>query len=271
VTHPSSSLIISTYNWPVALDLVLLSVSQQSRMPDEILVADDGSGPETKELVDRWKTKMPVPLKHIWHEDDGFRVSAIRNQAVCQASNEYIIQVDGDMILEKHFIQDHMKMASKNSFFIGSRVLLSPEKTTDIQSKKNIRFGMFSDGIKNRINAIRLPALSRFFISPKTDGRSIVHEVRGCNMSYWREDFKKINGYNENFIGWGREDSEIGIRFVNAGVIKKKLKFCAIQYHQYHTMRSRDRLNINDDIMEKTIENKITYCDKGMDSHCPNS
>src|ERR1700712_962551 len=102
------SLVISTYNWPQALELCLKSVATQKHLPDEVIIADDGSGEETRLLIDKYKKDFPVPLLHLWHEDKGFRKTIILNKAINQSSFEYIIQVDGDVILEKHFISDHL-------------------------------------------------------------------------------------------------------------------------------------------------------------------
>ncbi len=105
---PKTSLLISTYNWPRALELCLKSVFYQIHMPDEILIADDGSTKDTKELIDSYRPLINVPIKHIWHEDQGFRKTLILNEAIRQGSHEYIIQTDGDIILHPNFIMDHL-------------------------------------------------------------------------------------------------------------------------------------------------------------------
>src|SRR5687767_9054063 len=102
-----TSLIITTYNWKEALDLTLRSVARQVEMPDEVLVADDGSRPDTGELIRAWAQRLPVPVRHIWQEDLGFRLARSRNRAIAAATGEYIVIVDGDMALHSHFIADH--------------------------------------------------------------------------------------------------------------------------------------------------------------------
>ena len=96
------SLIISTYNWPEALSRCLDSVMSQTVQPTEIIIADDGSTIETKHVIDDYSRRSVVPIVHVWHEDDGFRLSMIRNKAIVRAKGEYIIQIDGDVVLEKH-------------------------------------------------------------------------------------------------------------------------------------------------------------------------
>src|SRR5438309_2028957 len=123
----SCSLIISTYNWPSALQLCLQSVLQQSVLPAEIIIADDGSTEETKTLIDHMATQCPVPLLHVWQPDEGFQLSKIRNRAIAKAAMPYIIQIDGDLLLHQHFIKDHFHIQEPGYFVSGSRVLLSPE------------------------------------------------------------------------------------------------------------------------------------------------
>ena len=134
----SSSLIISTYNRPDMLRICLLGVLDQSVLPNEILIADDGSGPETKQLVDEFAAKSQVPIVHVWQADDGFRLAAIRNKSFAKASGDYIIQTDGDIILHKHFIRDHIHMAKKNMFISGARSLLDDEYSKTMIQQKSI-------------------------------------------------------------------------------------------------------------------------------------
>ena len=132
------SLIISTYNWPASLELVLKSVSAQVYLPDEVIIADDGSGNDTKRLIDQLRPGFPVPLIHVWHEDEGFRKTIILNKAIYKSSADYIIQIDGDVILEKHFIGDHLASAEPATFLRGTRALLNETKTREVFQSKNI-------------------------------------------------------------------------------------------------------------------------------------
>lgn len=251
----TTSLIISTYNWKQALELVLKSVMVQDTLPDEVLIADDGSKEDTQELIKQYQKSFPVPLLHIWHEDEGFRLSAIRNKAIIQAKGDYIIQIDGDVILHPQFIADHKKFAQKNCFITGSRVLLTEEKTKEVFSKKTIRFSALSKGIKNRFNAVRFPLFNVFSKPKNSPIEKMTTRIRGCNMSFWREDLIAINGYDEDFIGWGREDSDIVIRLIKKGCYRKKIKLAAIQYHIYHKEFPKDNLERNHELMEQAIKN----------------
>lgn len=262
-----SSLIISTYNNPAALELVLLSLAGQTVMPLEAIIADDGSKADTRKLIQAYSTKSAIPIHHVWHEDDGFRAAAIRNKALAKCSGEFIIQIDGDIIMHPKFIQDHIANAKNEYFNVGSRVLLDAKKTTELQSQKKWKINFLSKGVKNHINALRLPFLTSIFYKPKNDAKAIIEEIRGCNMSYWLSDMKRINGYNEDFIGWGREDSELGVRLVLAGITKRQLKFAAVQYHQDHPINSRDRYEENNALLNNIVEKAEFWCKNGLDKH----
>src|SRR5690606_29011838 len=117
-----ASLIITTYNWPEALDLVLESLECQSQKPHEVLIADDGSSAETRTLIEKFQASSAVTIKHLWHEDQGFRRTVILNKALAQAEGDYIIQLDGDCLMHRRFVEDHMHFAREGNFLFGSRV-----------------------------------------------------------------------------------------------------------------------------------------------------
>jgi len=255
-----TALIITTYNWPNALELVLKSVLHQSVFPDEVIIADDGSGRETFKLINNIKKNYPIILKHIWQEDRGFRAARIRNKAIAASESDYIIGIDGDMILHKHFIKDHLKVAKRNRYVQGGRVLLNKLKTEEVLRYKQTTFSFFEKGIKNRKNAIHSELLCRIFskTSKKLKGS------KTCNYGIFKEDVIKINGFNNEFIGWGREDTEFLARFLNSGGERFDVKFCAIAYHLYHNENSRKSILENDKKLRDTILNKKTYCEKGI-------
>ena len=240
-----ASLIISTYNWEQALNLVLISVLHQTVLPHEVIIADDGSKKNTKELIDFFRKTFPIPLIHIWHEDNGFRLAEIRNKAIKAADGDYIIQIDGDVILHKHFIKDHLKLAEKNCFVTGSRALISKVNSQKIIEKQITKLSSLSKGISNRHKAIHLPAFNLFSKPRNSPLSKMSIRIRGCNMAFWKQDLIEINGYNNDFIGWGREDSDIVVRLIKKGCYRKKITFAAIQFHIYHKENSRDNLEKN--------------------------
>ena len=157
------SLIISTYNWPRALYLCLDSVMQQTVMPTEILIADDGSGINTRDVVKHFENISPVPVHHIWHEDRGFRLAAIRNKAIAASRSEYIIQIDGDLILHRKFVQDHLAFARKGRFITGSRGVLTEELTHRLLDGESVTLTLLAKGVRNKNNAQRLPLLAAMY------------------------------------------------------------------------------------------------------------
>ena len=258
-----SSLIISTYNWPEALDLVLKSAMEQHVLPDEIIIADDGSKKETKQLIDLYKEKFDIPLTHVWHEDDGFRKSVILNKAMAQAKGDYIIQVDGDCIMHPDFVKDHLGFAQKNTYLYGSRVNIQEPHLKTLFKNKQTRFHPFSAGIKKRTRALHVPLWSHLYKSRDTFSK----KFRGCNTSYFKSDLIAINGYNEDFKGWGREDSELALRFHNYGLQARRLRYRGIVYHIFHIEKSKDRLELNNTIEQNTIKHKTKWCTNGIDKY----
>lgn len=258
-----TSLLISTYNWPQALELVLLSVMNQTEQPDEILIADDGSAEETKNLIEDFKKKLIVPIRHFWHEDKGFRKSIILNKAIAAAKCEYIIQVDGDCIMHRHFVRDHKALAQPNTYLYGSRVNIQQDYLPELFGSKKINFGFFDKGIKKRTRNLRIPALASLY---KVTGE-VSDKMRGCNVSFWREDVLAVNGYNEEFEGWGREDSELVIRMMNKGVRGRRLRYRGIVYHIWHQVKDQSRFEINDRLQEETMAKSTTWCENGIDKY----
>lgn len=256
----STSLIISTYNREDALELTLLGVLKQSELPGEVIIADDGSGEDTRKLIAKYQKEFPVPLIHCWHEDKGFRLATIRNKAIAMSRAEYIIMIDGDIIMHEHFIRSHKRNAKLNQFLQGSRVLLQSELTEEALKKKRVTFNFFNRGITNRFNTIHSIILSKLF----SFHSSKPNRIRGANLSFWKYQVINVNGFNEDFIGWGREDSEFAVRMNNIGIRRKHLKFAGFGYHLHHIESSREALQKNDRILERAIVEKLTSCQNGI-------
>lgn len=257
----SVSVIIPTYNWPEALYLCLQSILIQSILPDEIIIADDGSKQDTRDLINNIRKKTTVPIIHVWQEDDGFRLAQIRNKAIAKSSKDYIIQIDGDVILHKDFIKDHIRFARKGSFVSGSRVIIEKELAERLLSSQTFNISIYTKGTHSKLNGIHLPWLSSLQEKYRQDD---ILYVRGCNMAFWRNDLLQVNGYNEEMTGWGREDNELASRLINLGIEKRIIKFAGIMFHIHHPMRSRTSVNKNDEILQQTITSKAIWCTKGI-------
>lgn len=257
------SLIITTYDRPDALELSILSALRQTRPPEEILIADDGSGEETQRRVDRLVEESPIPIHHIRQSHRGFRAAMIRNKAMARGHGDYILLVDGDMILHRDFIKDHEAAAKPGHFSQGSRVLITQEKTVQVLRTRQMEFSPFESGLQNRKNAVRSPFLSRCF----SRSRNGLRGIRTCNFSFWMSDALSVNGFNEDFEGWGREDSEFAARMLNRGVFRQDIKFSALAFHLYHPHRSLSSLSLNDRLLENTISNRVCRCPNGIDKY----
>ncbi|MBD0401661.1 glycosyltransferase [Flammeovirga sp. EKP202] len=257
----SNSLVITTYNKTQELDLVLQSVAAQTVLPDEVIIADDGSTSETKELIDSFRDRLNI--HHVWHEDSGFRLAEIRNKAIAKASKDFIIMVDGDMILGKDFIKSYILKVKKGRYYQGSRVMISEEASEALKKENKSSMSFFSKGIKNHLNAINSPLLSSLFSKRKKTDIG----TKGCNMGFWKEDIDRINGFNEDFKGWGREDSEFVVRMLNSGIKRINFRFGAVAYHIYHEERSRGNLGVNDELLQNAIDNKLAFCDNGIQKY----
>ena len=264
----SVSLLISTYNWPKALKICLQSILEQTVLPDEILIADDGSTEETRIIIDLFRNQTNIPVKHIWHEDEGFRLSHIRNKAIAQANCEYIIQIDGDIVLEKNFVKDHLVILKTDHFVVGSRALLEKNFSEKIVASGKIPLiGVLRKNTKNKFNASRIPWLTKFFSSWYKNTGSYKYYTRGCNMAFWKKAIIDVNGYNEDISGWGAEDTELVVRLIASGQKKLFLKFGGVQFHIWHYVASRDRKQTNDKILSHTIDSRSSFARNGIDKY----
>jgi len=257
---PGISLIVATYNWPAALEVCLLSIQKQVKLPAEVIIADDGSNSDTSLLIDKLRADFPVPLIHIWQEDLGFRKSLILNKAIKSATSKYIVQIDGDVILNKHFIADHASVAEKGYFIRGTRAHIQQDAVARVCAQKNIHIGYFSPFLIHRFNALRLPQLA-FMLEKKSKESS---SVRGSNLAFWKADFIRVNGYDNELTGWGHEDEELASRFIHVGVWKKAVKFKCVQYHLYHAPSSYAHKPVHVEALSHTRQKKLQACLNGL-------
>lgn len=239
-------------------------------MPDEIIIADDGSLPETTEFIENIKPGFPIPLVHIWQQDEGYQLAKIRNKAFAVARFPYIIQIDGDLILHPYFIEDHLEFSRKESFVSGTRSLLSPELSLHLLSERDYKLPFPFGQLSKPYNSFRFPVLSQV-MEKLSSGPDKVQFVLGCNMAFWKEDLLIVNGYNEDFFGWGKEDNDISARLLNAGIKLRLLKFRGIVFHLYHKEAPRSNLKENADLYKLSTERKLIKAGKGLDQYSRNN
>ncbi|MFO7560245.1 MAG: glycosyltransferase family 2 protein [Desulfobacterales bacterium] len=257
-----TSIIITTYNRPELLEKVLEALRFQTKPADEVIVADDGSKADTRDLVDRFMNFFPGKLLHVWHEDRGFRAAEIRNKAIAGSSGDYIVSLDGDCIPERHFVEDHMLLAEPGCFFQGKRVLVSKRLSGSFcrdtaNSRRMLAKAIFTGDISNIHHIIRLP----FFPSRHSTRMS---GIKSCNMGFFREDIVAVNGFNQDFVGWGREDSELVARFYKFGLKRKEHPFLAICFHLWHEENDRKELVLNDELLRKAVQSNDYICSNGL-------
>lgn len=262
------TLVITTYNWPKALKLCVESVFSQTVLPLEIVIADDGSGDETRQMVESLKSVSPVPILRVWQPDEGFRAAQSRNRGIAVAHSDYIICVDGDQILEPHFVEDHVFYAESGCCVCGKRVKLTRKYSAMLQEDRGfsppwfwspkIRFGYNFYALRSRWLCNRtIIRISDFRLRPR---------IVSCNMAFWKSDAVRVNGFDEAFTTWGLEDRDFSLRLRHAGVTLKCIRFCANAFHLYHRTRSRDEpLNMRQ-FMECAAEQRIR-AEKGLDQY----
>ncbi len=250
----SLSLIITTYNRPEALDLVLESVSLQTLMPVDVIVADDGSATETRKILGRWCSELP--LIHSWLPDTGFRVARSRNLAAIKAVSDYLVFIDGDCLVPKTFCESHARLAEHHKLIAGGRELLSRDQT---------QFLLADSGKRSFERAFRGP---KFYKVPLGGLRKIQAKnsgsVRSCNMGLYKDDFLSVSGFDEQYVGWGREDTDLALRLINSGLRIKSARLAACVAHLWHPEESRESLDINDKKLIDTATLSKTQTTKGV-------
>ncbi|MCM1108387.1 MAG: glycosyltransferase family 2 protein [Clostridium sp.] len=256
------SLVITTYNSPVFLELVLKSVLHQRVFPLEVIIADDGSTGDTRRLIDRYRDLLPVPLIHSWIPDEGFRVAKSRNEAVAHARGKYIVMIDGDMLLTPHFIADHDSLKEEGWFVAGSRARLTRQATEERCRTMCEKVTIWSAGLKRRLVLLRVPGAWRLI-----KGHSDLRHARSCHLAFWRSDFVRVNGFEEAFVGWGYEDSEFVQRLFNNGLHRRNAKLMAPAVHLYHPEKSMDQAERNREMLAHTVSSGKKRAEKGVDQY----
>lgn len=265
-----ASLIITTYNRPDALNLVLRSITRQSLLPSEVIVADDGSGAATQDLITRWKSEFPCPLLHVRQEDDGFRAARIRNRASAAARGDYLIFLDGDCVLRNTFVANHVNLARPGRFVAGNRVLLSKDFTREVlSSNTDIEDWPISRFQPDQIN--RRWALGNVPLGLLRRARSRNwKQLKSCNFSLWKNDYIAVNGMDEAFVGWGYEDSELAIRLLRHGLRGTSGRLATTVLHLWHQEQDRDRESENHEMLLQVAENTKKRATRGIDQYLRN-
>ena len=236
------SVIVPTYNSPRELDLCLCGLSRQTRMPAEVLLADDGSTQETSDLIISWTPKLGCDLQHVWQCDKGYRKARIVNEAVRRSKGDHLVFLDGDSIPHSHWLEDHMRAADGRRVLCGRRVRLGPkvsnklDRTFVLEGNLELLAGpvcwkFLAGDTKRYLLGVRLPPwLARSF-HPRP------RRLMGVNYSLPRQACEEVNGYDEEWTVYGHEDRDLELRLLRAGYPFFPLLNRAVVYHVYHPVR----------------------------------
>lgn len=251
------SVIVSTYQREDALDAVLRSLSRQTDRGFEVVVADDGSGPPTAALVERWKSRLEAPLVHVWHPDRGFRLAEIRNRAILASRGAYCVFVDGDCLARPGFVAAHRGLAERGWFVTGNRALLSGALTEAVlrDGLEPERWPLRAWIAQRRSGGLnRMTPLFRLRLGPLRKLQpSAWRRARGGNLGFWRADLDQVDGFDASYVGWGREDSDLLARLLRAGVRRKDGAFATGVLHLWHPEADRAALPQNDHRLEQVL------------------
>jgi glycosyltransferase involved in cell wall biosynthesis len=262
------SVIVTTYNREDALGAVLRSLARQTEARFEVIVADDGSGPATASVVETWRARLAVPLKHVWQEDHGFRAAEARNRAILASSGSYCIFLDGDCLARPDFVAAHRALAAPGYFVTGNRVLLS-----QALSKRILAEGLEPErwGIAQwlaqcwRGEANRLVPLIWLPLGPlRTLGGRRWQGARSCNVGCHRDDLERVDGFDATFTGWGREDSELFVRLIRSSVRRKDGRFATGVLHLWHPESERTHLAENEGKLDRVLHSDRLRAQHGL-------
>jgi glycosyltransferase involved in cell wall biosynthesis len=265
------AVIVTTYNRPDALAAVLDGYLAQNDRDFELIVADDGSTPETAAVVQRYASRAPFALRHVWQEDQGFRAAAIRNQAVAATDADYVIFTDGDCVPARAYVSQHRRLAETGWFLSGNRVLLSAAFTHKVLEQQiAIQSWNWADWVRARgrgeVNRIMpLVRLSDGVFRKRHPQQW--KGVKTCNLSAWRSDLVRVNGLDESYAGWGLEDSDLVIRLLHAGVKHKSARFAAPVFHLWHRENDRSRLPENQSRLHDVLHSQRVQAMQGLNRY----
>lgn len=266
------TVVVSTYNQPVWLEKVLWGLAAQRDRHFEVLVADDGSGPETRAVLEAARSLLAVPLHHAWRPHAGFGKCAILNQAIRAAQGEYLVFLDGDCVPRADFLATHRRLARPGRFLSGGAFRL-PRAASHRLTQEAIRSGLafrpawlHGAGVPWSPRLLRLgagPVLARL-LDALTPTRPTFN---GGNASAWRADVVAANGFDER-MGHGGLDREFGARLENAGLRGGQVRHRAIVLHLDHDRAYREEATVrrNREIWDETVATGRTRAVAGLDA-----
>lgn len=262
------SVIVSTYNRPDALALVLSALMEQDYPNFEVIVADDGSTDATASLVHSHPLNQCRSLYHLWQADDGFRKAEILNQGILKATGEYVVFLDGDCITRPNWLARHVTLAQPRRFVTGHRALLSRAFTEHVIANQ-LPVGRYA--FKDWLRLWREKKTNRFrtfLYLPDGPWRNFRRRsyryLFGCNMAVWRRDLCTVGGFDERFRGWGSEDCDLAARLINARIFRKDGRYATGVIHLWHEHLDRSRHQRNERLLQSVVMSGTTRAAKGL-------
>lgn len=269
--QPVASVVISTYNQPDWLQRCLWGYACQNRHDFELVIADDGSGEETRRLIEAMRPQLPFRLRHVWHEDAGFRKCTILNRGIEASRADYLIFSDGDCVPRADFVSRHLEMREPGRYLGGGYCKLPMTVCRSI-GHEVIRRGLHTDldwlaanGLPRRKRTLKLWARPGWRERVLNAMTPTPPRWAGNNASGWKADLVRVNGFDERMT-YGGEDLELGERLVNAGIRGKQIRFSAICVHLDHARGyvAPDLRQANERIRSATRDNRSTWTDYGL-------
>ncbi|WP_081211478.1 glycosyltransferase family 2 protein [Salegentibacter sediminis] len=267
---PEISVIISTYNAVEWLRKTLTGYKIQDTTDFELVIADDGSSEETRLFLEAFKKESPVPVIHVWQEDDGFQKTKILNKAILACNANYILMSDGDCIPRKDFVSTHLKYREEGYFLSGGYFKLPMDISKKIVEEDIIAQKCFEKaclkkyGLKSSIKNLKLTAGQKraFLLNNLTPTGATWN---GHNASGWKKDIIAVNGFDER-MQYGGEDRELGERLFNYGIKSKQIRYSAVCVHLEHPRgyKTPEAMAFNKQIRRETREEKKTFTPHGI-------
>ncbi|GGJ97454.1 glycosyltransferase family 2 protein [Luteimonas terricola] len=269
---PAASVIFTTYNQPDWLEKVLLGFAVQDRVDFEVLVADDGSDDFTRERLQALRPLLPMPVRHLWQPDQGFRKCEALNMAIAAARSDYLVFTDGDCIPRADFVSTHLRERAPGRFLSGGYHKL-PMATSRAITADDIHGQRCFDA--RWLHASGMPRSHRdrkLTAGPATARLlDVVSPARaswnGHNASGWTRDVLAINGFDQR-MRYGGQDREFGERMENAGIRGKRIRHRAVVVHLDHPRgyATEESIAFNRALRAETRSGKRTWTEFGIQS-----
>jgi len=265
-----ATVILSTYEQPFHLERALRGYARQTVTDFEIVIADDGSGPETARAVDRVRADTALNIRHLWQEDREFRKPQILNRGVVAARSDYVIFSDGDCIPRDDFVQTHIQLNEPGTFLSGGAVRL-PRSVSESITVEDVRAGRAADpawlrgrGWKPGRHRYRLTRDARvaWLLDAATTTRPTLN---GNNSSVFKQAVIDANGFDAE-MGYFGEDAALGDRLFHLGLRAKMIRHRAPLVHLYHDRpyRTAETIKRNTEIRRRIRKNREVRAHLGI-------